>query len=108
MSPSPPPPAPVVGRFIGIVLGFVRFICITMIGGAGYLKYQLDRSEAIMACSDNALGSDQDLFDMLRRDWGDGGFLGAAQGYIGTRYAAAFQQMKAQIKSADDIVAVLP
>jgi len=108
MTLSFPPPAPGVGRFTAAVLGFVVFVCVTMIGGAGYLKYQMDRSETVLAAPDNALGSDQDMFDRLRRDWGYGGFLGQAQTYVSSHDASGFAEMKAEIKSADDIVAHLP
>jgi hypothetical protein len=102
------PPAPNVGRFTGIILGFVVFVCVAMIGCTGYLKYQLDRAETTLAAPDNALGSDQDLFVRLRRDLGYGGFLGLAQNYALTHDASGFAEMKAHIKSADDIIAHLP
>jgi hypothetical protein len=101
-------PAPSVGRFTGIVLGFVVFVCVTMIGGTGYLKYQLDRAESLLAAPDAAVGSDQDLFDRLRRDLGYGGFLGLAQNYALAHDPSGFAEMKAHIKSADEIVAHLP
>jgi hypothetical protein len=79
-----------------------------MIGGAGYLKYQLDMAENVLSAPDNALGGDQGLFDRLRRDLGYGGFLGLAQNYVTTHDGSVFPEMKAHIKSADDIITHLP
>ena len=102
------PPVPSVGRFTGIVLGLVVFVCVTMIGGTGYLKYQLDVAQTVLAAPDSALGGDQGLFDRLRRDLGYGGFLGLAQNYVSTHDASGFAEMKAHIKSADEIITHLP
>ncbi len=105
---STPSPSPSVGRFTALVLGLVVFTCVVMIGGTGYLKYQLDRSTSTLAAPDNALGSDQDVFTRLRRDLGYGGFLGHAQAYALTHDASGFGEMKAEIKSADEIAAHMP
>jgi len=102
------PSSPNIGRFTGVVLGLVVFVCVTMIGGTGYLKYQLDVAETTLAAPDNALGGGQEMFDRLRRDLGYGGFLGLAQAYVSTHDASGFAEMKAHVKSADEIVAHLP
>lgn len=101
------PSSPNIGRFTGVVLGLVVFVCVTMIGGTGYLKYQLDVAETALAAPDSALGGGQE-FDRLRRDLGYGGFLGLAQNYVLTHDASGFAEMKAHVKSADEIVAHLP
>ncbi|MDR3449089.1 MAG: hypothetical protein P4M15_04980 [Alphaproteobacteria bacterium] len=101
-------PASNVGRFTALILGSVVLACLLLIGGTGYLKYQLDRAETLLAAPDTAVGSDQDSFDRLRRDLGYGGFLGLAQNYALAHDTSGFAEMKAQIKSADDIIAHLP
>jgi hypothetical protein len=50
-----------VGRFTGLVLGLVVFVCVIMIGIAGYLKYELDRAESVLAAPEAASG-DQDYW----------------------------------------------
>ncbi|MDR3424450.1 MAG: hypothetical protein P4M13_05150 [Alphaproteobacteria bacterium] len=105
---SPNSPFSGVSRFAAFALSLTVFVCVAMIGGAGYMKYQLDRAETVLAAPDNALGGNQDMFDSLRRDWGYGGFVGLAQKYVSTRDASNFADMKELIKSADDIVAHLP
>ena len=100
--------APSVGRLTAVVLGFVVFVCVAMIGAAGYMKYQVDRAESVLAAPDGALGGDQDSFGRVRHDLGYGGFLGQAQKYALAHDASGFAEMKAEIKSSDDIVAHLP
>jgi predicted component of type VI protein secretion system len=54
------PTASGIGRFTALVLGLVVFVCVAMIGGTGYLKYQLDRAEITLAAPDIAVaGGDQ-------------------------------------------------
>ncbi|MDE2030376.1 MAG: hypothetical protein KGI97_07425, partial [Alphaproteobacteria bacterium] len=101
------PPAPSIGRFTALILGLVVFVCVTMIGGAGYLKYRLDQAESALAAPDAALGN-QEAFDHLRRDLGYGGFLGLAQKYALSGDASGFTDMKEDIQSANDIIANLP
>ena len=102
------PAAAGIGRFTAIVLGLVVFVCVAMIGGTGYLKYQLDRAGTLLAAPDSVLGGNQDALGQLRHDWGYGGFLGLAQKYVATRDASGFAEMKTLIKAADDLVAQLP
>ena len=107
MTLFPSSSASVVGRLTGFVLGLVVFICVMMIGGTGYLKYQIDRAEIVLAAPDGALGGDQAL-DHLRRELGYGGFLGLAQKYALTHDGALFGDMKAHIRTADEVIANLP
>ncbi|MDE1901778.1 MAG: hypothetical protein KGI37_09060, partial [Alphaproteobacteria bacterium] len=108
MTASFPPPAPSIGRFTAVILGFVVFVCVAMIGGTGYVKYRLDQAQTIIAAPDAALDSTGDALDRLRRDLGYGGFLGLAQNYVLAHDASGFAEMKEDIKSADDIVTHLP
>jgi hypothetical protein len=105
---SDTPPSSNVGRYTALVLGFVVFLCVVMIGGTGYLKYRLDRAETALATFDNAPTDSQNPFNRLRQEWGYSGFLGLAQKYVFTREQSALEEMKARIKSADAIVASLP
>ena len=50
-----------VSRFTAFVLGCVVFICVAMIGGTGYLKYQLDHAQTTLAAPDDALGGAQNV-----------------------------------------------
>jgi hypothetical protein len=108
MSISLRPPAHNVGRLTAFILCLIVFVCISMIGATEYLKFNMDRAESLLAAPDAAVGSDQDLFDRLRRILGYGGFLGLAQNYASHHDVSGFAEMKADIKSADEIVAHLP
>ena len=46
---------PTVSRFTAFLLGLVVFVCVAMIGGTGYLKYQLDHAQTILAAPEQAL-----------------------------------------------------
>lgn len=96
-----------IGRYTGLVLGLVVFVCVTMIGLAGYLKYELDRAESVLAAPEAASG-DQDSYDKLRRTLGYSGFVGVAQSYVAAHDPSALADMKAQIKDAHDIINHLP
>jgi methyl-accepting chemotaxis protein len=110
MTPIPAPSAPNVGRFTGLVLGLIVFACVTMIGFAGYVKYELDRAQIVLALPESELDADssQESFDKLRRSLGYGGFTGMAQNYATTHDITLVPDMKAALKQANDIVTHLP
>lgn len=97
-----------VSRFTALVLGIVVFVCVAMIGGTGFLKYRLDRAEAILAAPENVAGSSEDVYALLHNAWGYGGFLGFAQKYIVQRDPSGFPEAKDTIKAANALVANLP
>ena len=97
-----------VGHRTGFVLGLVVFICLIMIGCAGYLKTELDQAEAILAAPDAAINSDQESFDKLRRSLGYSGFVGLAQNFAMTHDPAALPDMRSQLKTANDLITRLP
>jgi len=106
---APPQPSSAgIGRLTGFVLCLVVAVCLTMIGFAGYMKYELDRAEGVLAAPETALNSDQDSYDKLRRDLGYSGFVGLAQSFAATHDAAIIPNMKAQLKNANDVVARMP
>lgn len=107
MSQPPSPSAAGTGRMTGPVLGLMVFVCVTLIGFSGYLKYELDRAEMALAAPENALAPDQEAFDKLSRALGYSGFVGSAQTVIAGDHAAV-ADMKAQAKLAQDIVTRLP
>lgn len=96
-----------VGRMTGLVLGLVVFLCLSMIGLTGYLKYQLDRSQSVLAAPD-AAASDQDIGDKLRRALGYSGLTSLLQNYATTHDAALLPDMKAQIKIVNDLISHSP
>jgi len=100
--------SPGVGRLTGLVLGFVVFLCLTLIGISGYLKIQLDHAETILAAPDAAFSSGDDAFEKLRRALGYGGFVGTAQNFLTTRDHNAINDMNTQVRAAQDVVARLP
>ncbi len=102
MTPLPAPSAPGVGRLTGLVLGLVVFVCVTMIGLAGYLKYELDRAQTELAAPDQVLAPEQDAFEKFRRNLGYSGFVGTAQNYVITHDTDAVPALKAQLKAAND------
>lgn len=108
MMTSLPPSSPSVGRFTGFVLGLVVFVCVFLIGCAGYLKYQLDRAETVLTMPESGDIQDEDVTGKLRRSLGYGGFLGFAQNYVASHDSGALSNMRAQIKIADDLISQLP
>lgn len=107
MTIPPRPATHSVGRFTGLVLALVVFVCLIMIGVAGYLKYELDQAQAVLAAPETA-SSDQDFYDRLRRSLGYSGFLGVAQNFAATHDPALIGEMKAQLKTAHDLMGHLP
>jgi hypothetical protein len=106
---TPPRSSPAtVGRFTGFVLGLVVFVCVTMIGCAGYLKYELDRAEAVLAAPEAGIGGDAENIDRLRRSLGYSGFVGSAQTFVATHDNTILSDMKTEMKTANDIVAHMP
>ncbi len=101
-------PSSSVGRFTGFVLGTVVFLCVVLVGGSGYLKYQLDRSEAILVAPESAMQAGEEAFDKLRRALGYSGFVSTAQNFLGTRDHAAINDMNTEIKAAQDVLSRLP
>ncbi|MDX2027165.1 MAG: hypothetical protein SFW62_00860 [Alphaproteobacteria bacterium] len=49
MTTQPPSSAPAVSRLTGFILGLVVFVCVTLIGFAGYVKYQIDVAESVLS-----------------------------------------------------------
>jgi len=78
-----------------------------MIGLTGFLKYQMDRAETILAAPD-AAATDQDVADKLRRALGYSGLTGLLQNYATTHDATLIADMKSQIKSVNDIITHIP
>ena len=103
-----PRSSPGVGRLTGLVLGLVVFVCVTLIGCAGYLKYQLDRAETILVTPEHDLSDEAEVTEKLRRNLGYGGFIGSAQNYITTRDPGSLSDMRLSIKVADDLITQLP
>ncbi|HUY68123.1 MAG TPA: hypothetical protein VMV79_02345 [Alphaproteobacteria bacterium] len=102
-------PVPITtGRMTGPVLGFVAFLCLTLIGVSGYLKFQLDRAEAVLAAPADALAADQGAYDKLRGMLGYSGFMGAAQDFLSTGNRTDLADMKAQIHMAGAMIERLP
>ena len=97
-----------VGRLTGIVLTLVVIVCVTMIGLAGYLKYQLDRAEASLAAPEAVLTPDQEAYEKLRRGLGFGGYTGLAQGFAASHDASALPAMREQLKQVGSLADQLP
>jgi methyl-accepting chemotaxis protein len=95
-------------RMAGPVLGLIVFLCVTLIGFSGYLKFQLDRAEMALAAPEAALAADQDGFEKLRRVLGYSGFIGSAQNLLATNDRANVADMKAQVQMASDMIERLP
>lgn len=93
-------PSPALGRLTALALGFVVLLCVAMIGGIGYVKFMLDRSEAVQSASEpKLLGTLEPLAD-LRRALGYSGFVGTAQSYVTTHDAAQLTELHNRIKDA--------
>ncbi len=106
------PPVSHVSRRTGLVLGLVIFVCLVMIGLAGFLKYELDRSETVLtiplAANPSIPDEGQESLDKLRRTLGYGGFIGQAQNFAATHDAAVLDDMKGQLKEAESTFARIP
>lgn len=108
MKTTSPAPAPAIGRVTALVLGTVVFVCIVMMAFATYLSYQLGNAERVLASPESALETDVDALPRLRRALGHSGFLGFAQNFADAHDAATIPDMKAQLKTAHDIINKLP
>ena len=111
MAPTPQPTnssSPLAGRMTGAVIFLVVALCIALIGLAGYVKFQLDRAESLLASPEISLTPEQAAFDKIRRDLGYGGFLGIAQNYAATHDGALLNDLKNQFKLANDSFEKLP
>lgn len=97
-----------VGRFTGLVLILVVCACVGLIGFSGYLKYQLDRSESLLYAPQSFVSTEQDIAEKMRRNLDYSGFLGFAQNYATTHDSATLNDMKIQLKSANDLLINLP
>ncbi|MDD3029041.1 MAG: hypothetical protein PHS57_01985 [Alphaproteobacteria bacterium] len=103
----PIPPSSGIGRLTALVLGLVVFVCVSMIGGAGYIKHQLDRAETTLAAPDSANIPAQSSFSRLNQELGFGGFLGLAQQFLVLHDSSSLPAMREHINNANDIVAAL-
>lgn len=102
-------PSGTVGRGTAFVLGLIVFACVTLIGASGYLKYRLDKAEAVITAPEaTQAASEKDATDKLRRLLGYSGFIGSAQSFLSTRSHEAVAEMKADAKQADEMIARLP
>lgn len=108
MSASPPSSSPSVSRLTGFVLGLVVLVCMLLIGGAGYVKYEMDRADSILVAPDAAFVTDQEAVEQLRRALGYSGFVGFAHNYAATHDTNIISDMRAQIKIANEMVGRLP
>lgn len=108
MKTTSPAPAPAIGRVTAFVLGTVVFVCIVMMAFATYLSYQLGNAERILASPESALETDVDALPRLRRALGHSGFLGFAQNFAESHDATIIPDMKAHLKTANDIIKKLP
>ena len=108
MKTQAPPSRSSVGGMTGFILTMVIILCLGLIGGAGYVKFQLAQSESALASPDSATGTDTDALDKLRRALGYSGFVGAAQDYAATHEASKLPDMRANLKLANDALSALP
>jgi len=108
MSTSSPPPPSGVGWLTGSFLSFVIFLCLVSIGATGYLKYQLDKSEAVLAAPESALPPEEGAAIKLRRALGYSGFVGAMQDFLASHSQTSINDMKVALKTAEDALGQLP
>ncbi len=97
-----------IGRVSAFVLGLVVFVCITLIGFSGFLKYRLDRAEVVLAAPESALATGQEAPEKLRRLLGYSGFVGEAQAFLNTHDRSIVTDMKSQLKLAQQEITRLP
>lgn len=107
-SPSASPLPSLSGRWMSIVLSVVVVLCIGFIGLSGYVKYELDRNEALLASQDLPLLPEQQAFEKVRRELGYGGFLGEAQTFAASHDQSILPDMKAHLKQAAESMERVP
>jgi len=105
---TPPSSSSSIGWFTALTLSLLIAACLMLIGFSGYVKYQLDRAEAVLAAPEAALPTDQDALVRLRRALGYSGFTAAAQTFVATHDHTAVNDMKVSLKTAQDILSQLP
>nr|MDP9127090.1 hypothetical protein [Pseudomonadota bacterium] len=108
MDTPQPSQSPFAGRTAGLVLGLVLCACVALIAATGYVKLQLDHADAVMAAPGAAFLDDQEAFDKLSRALGYSGFVGFAQNFAASHEASLLSDMRAQSKTAADVVSHLP
>ena len=90
------------------MLGLVVVLCLSLIGAAGYVKFELSQAESHLAAPGNALGGETDVTDKIRRALGYNGFTGAAQNYAETHKIDHLPDMRASLKLTNDLIGSLP
>lgn len=90
-----------------LAIMIVVLLCLSMIGATGYVKYQLDRSEAKLAAPDSAFSADQELYEKTVLALGYSGFLSSAQNFMTTHDRAALGDMRMNLKTAREAVSRL-
>lgn len=107
-SSSPPASPPATSRWTGVVITLLVTFCITLIGLSGYVKYELDRAENVLAAPEQQATPDQQAIDKIRRILGYSGFLGMAQNFASSHDTAMLPDMRALVKQANDNLEHLP
>ena len=97
-----------VGKWTGVAISLVVILCIGLIGLSGYVKYELDHAELLLASPEVQLSPEQQAFDKVRRDLGYSGFVGLAQNYLATKDPAILSDMRADLKQASESIEHLP
>ncbi|MGE4351025.1 MAG: hypothetical protein AB7E52_02430 [Bdellovibrionales bacterium] len=86
--------------------GIITF-CMLLMGTTGYVKYQMDRSETLLAAPDKAFSLDEEIYERTVVALGYSGFLGAAQTFMNTRDRAALGDMRMNLKTAREDITKL-
>ncbi len=83
-------------------LTFFLLLCFAMTGTAGYVKMQLDKAEIDLSAPDKTFSTEAHLYEKTILNLGYGGFLGAAQTYMGKMDRAALGQMRQYYETANE------
>lgn len=83
-----------------LVWGGVAAFCILLCAAPFYLKYKLDKAEAMLAAPASVYLAGNEVYDKTARSLGYGGFLGAAQIYAISHDPEALSDMEQNYKAA--------
>ncbi|MDD5586138.1 MAG: hypothetical protein PHY92_04160 [Alphaproteobacteria bacterium] len=97
-----------ISHLTAIVLTSIVFLCVVLIGVAGVIKHNLDRSEIALAAPDISFAPDEEVYEKILHALGYGGFLEAASRVITMRDSIALADMKQSLKTAKNALAHLP
>jgi len=84
------------------VLVAIGALCLTLLGATGYVRYRIDGYESALVAPDSAFAPQEELYEKAVVALGYSGFLGSAQKYMTLRDEASLNDMRMNLKTAQE------